>query len=359
MRLLVGSVLCAIGCWATLAAGGAPTAEEYEKPETKVGVDADGAVHLPPMIVPFSSFASPQAKAAYLDFQRLLKAVDRMSVAEQRQWVDDTAHARDREADITPTTIAGVYTDVIAPKDGVARRNRHRVLINLHAGGFLVGRTGAADSIPVANLLKIKVVTIDYRQGPEYKFPAGSEDVAAVYKELLKSYRPKSIGIYGSSAGGVLTAQAIAWFTKENLPSPGAIGILCASADGWAGGDSGSLATALMGETPPRQPADLGPHPSVDNATYFKDADIDDPLVSPIRSPALLARFPPTLIIASTRDPALSPAVYTHTQLVKLGVDAELHVWEGMTHGFLMYPDLPETKEVWDVVARFFDKHLN
>jgi monoterpene epsilon-lactone hydrolase len=72
-----------------------------------------------------------------------------------------------------------------------------------------------------------------------------------------------------------------------------------------------------------------------------------------------LTRFPPTLIITSTRDTALSSAVYTHSQLVKLGIDAELHVWEGVLHAFFTTnPDLPETREAWEVVTKFFDKHL-
>jgi acetyl esterase/lipase len=182
--------------------------------------------------------------------------------------------------------------------------------------------------------------------------------VAAVYKELLKSYKPRNIGIYGCSAGGVLTAEATAWIEKEKLPAPGAIGIFCASAAGWTGGDSASVAPLLSGVMPARE--DLAPpHPSVSNVAYFRDADANDPLVEPIHSPAMLAKFPPTLIITSTRDVALSSAVYTHTQLAKLGVDAELHVWEGLVHGFFTTePDLPETREAWDVVTKFFDKRL-
>jgi len=62
-----------------------------------------------------------------------------------------------------------------------------------------------------------------YRQAPEFAFPAATEDIAAVYRELLKTYRPEDIGIFGCSAGGSLTAQSMAWFLKENLPLPGAI----------------------------------------------------------------------------------------------------------------------------------------
>ena len=80
--------------------------------------------------------------------------------------------------------------------------------------------------MPVASLGKIRVVAVDYRQGPEHVFPAASEDVTAVYRELLKHYPAENIGIYGNSAGAVLTAMVIAWFQKEGLPRPGAIGLL-------------------------------------------------------------------------------------------------------------------------------------
>ena len=346
-------------------------AAAHVAPPAEVTVDANGAVHLPPMTVPFSSFTSPEAKAAFLELQRFERTYARlrpetMNIADERRIVDDHFRpALERTKMLYPVesvanTIAGVYTDVITPKDGIATRNKNRVLINLHGGGFRIGARmiSSLESIPVASLGKIKVVTIDYRQGPEYKFPAASEDVAAVYKVLLKSYKPQNIGIYGCSAGGVLTGEAMAWIEKENLPTPGAIGIFCGSAAGWTGGDSGSVALPLMGFALP-SPSRAPSHPSVDNAAYFSDADFNDPLVEPIRSSSILARFPPTLILTSTRDPALSPAVYTHTQLVKLGVEAELHVWEGPVHGFFTTdPDLPETREALDVVTKFFDKHL-
>jgi hypothetical protein len=129
-----------------------------------------------------------------------------------------------------------VPTKVILPKGGVSVANKGRVLINVHGGGFYAGAGAESliESIPVAALGKLKVITIDYRQGPEYKFPAASEDTASVYKGLLKDYKPHNIGIYGCSAGGILTAMAVAWLENEKLPLPGAIGIFGAGAfGGW------------------------------------------------------------------------------------------------------------------------------
>src|SRR3546814_4106261 len=67
---------------------------------------------------------------------------------------------------------------------------------------------------------------------------------------------------------------------------------------------------------------------------YFNGTSPVDPLVFPARSLALLAKFPPTLLVTATRDFALSSTVYTHSRLVAQGVDAELHVWEGLPHAF-------------------------
>ncbi len=91
---------------------------------------------------------------------------------------------------------------------------------------------------------------------------------------------------------------------------------------------------------------------------YLEGTNPKDPLVAPINSPETLARFPPTLIITGTRGFELSAALYTHTQLVKRGVEAELHVWEGLFHGFFYNPDVPESKDAYDVMVKFFDRHL-
>jgi len=83
-----------------------------------------------------------------------------------------------------------------------------------------------------------------------------------------------------------------------------------------------------------------------------------DPLISPVDSPEVLAKFPPTLVVTGTRGFEMSSAVYTHSRLVKAGVDAELHVWEGLFHGFFYNADVPESKDCFNVILKFFDNHL-
>src|SRR6185312_319143 len=75
-------------------------------------------------------------------------------------------------------------------------RNKGRILINPHSGAFMGCWPGCAEleSIPVSALGKVEVISVDYREGPDNKFPAASEDVAAVYKELLKTHKSEHIG---------------------------------------------------------------------------------------------------------------------------------------------------------------------
>ena len=248
--------------------------------------------------------------------------------------------------------IAGVPVDLVVPIGGVPFRNRDRVLINLHGGAFLWGARsgGLVESIPIASLGQIKVISLDYREGPEHKFPAASVDVETVYAALLRNYRPRNIGIYGTSAGGVLTAESVAWMTAHGVPAPGAIGMLCGSALELEG-DSVSLAQRLTGTTT-AQTLRLIELP------YFKGADPHDPLVFPGNSNAVLARFPTALLITASRDFAMSSVLRTHELLVQAGVSAELHVFEGMWHAFYVDPEMPESRATYEVIAHFFNRRL-
>jgi acetyl esterase/lipase len=349
---------------------------------TPIRVDSDGVVHVPPIRVPLSSYLSREAKAAFVEDHFRLDSFE-TKVEGQDVATMQAAAIGYFQPTVRKTLVlypmktsrimsSGVYVDVFEPRDGVLEKNRHRVLINLHGGGFtgVLGPREVLDSIPVStmgsNALeaigvagrgKVRVVNVDYRLGPKDKFPSASEDVVAVYRDLLKTYKPSSIGIYGCSAGGLLTAEVMAWIDRNNLPRPGALGIFCASAGGGDSGDSDLLyVLSGMPDAPVHRTA---PHPQVGNVPYFRDADMNDPLVFPVRSPSLLRRFPPTLVITGTRDDAMSSAIYTHSQLVKAGVESELHVWEGMGHAFFVFhPDLPESRDALDVIVKFFDRHL-
>jgi acetyl esterase/lipase len=252
--------------------------------------------------------------------------------------------------------IGGVPVDVVRPASGVSSRNADRVLLNLHGGGFTMaaGIGGQQESVPIAALGEIEVVTVDYRQAPEFLYPAANEDIAAVYRALLERYEPSNIGIYGCSAGGYLSAATIPWFDSVGLPRPAAIGVFGMGASVGIGLGDGAQIAAFFENSRPR---------TKDEFPYFDGAPINDPLISPEEYDDLLATYPPTLVISGTRDARLSRAIRFHSRLVRNGVDARLHVWEGIGHCSFaqgpMDPETPEIREVWDVIVRFFDRTLH
>lgn len=337
-------------------------------PANPVTVDNDGTVHIPAQSVPQSAYLSPEAKAYVAQHLKDMQHPPPSPQGDRVPGFMEPYVARQKvlfPVATSDTTIGGVHAVVYTPKSGISARNRERVLIELHGGGFSGCWPGCAEleSMPIASLGRIKVIAVDYREGPAHKFPAASEDVAAVYRQVLKNYRPQNIGIYGCSAGGMLTAMSISWFQAHNLPRPGAIGIYCSGAGtpkgvSFMGGDAAYTAMPL-GEarvvSPPGSAPRKGHPPALG---YLQGTDPADLLVNPVTSAAVLAKFPPTLIITGTRDFALSGALYTDEQLSKAGVDAELHVWEGLFHGFFYNPDVPESRDAYNVMINFFEKHL-
>ena len=67
--------------------------------------------------------------------------------------------------------------------------------------------------------------------GSRASVPAAVDDAIAVYKEMLKTYKPKNIGIYGTSAGAILTAEVTAKIKQLGLPMPGATGVFSGTGD--------------------------------------------------------------------------------------------------------------------------------
>ncbi len=342
-------------------------------------VDADGTLRSQSVVIPPSSLMSPQARAALaLHFHEKpppsstpdssIEAVRAYANAYHKPVADRWLVRY--PAEIEAQTMGGVAVRVITPHNGVAPGNERRVLINLHGGGFDRGfpYTALAEAIPVAGVGRVQVVTVDYRMGPEHRFPAANEDVANVYRELLKTHTPQQIGIFGCSAGGGLTGQAVAWFQQHDLPPPGAIGIFCSGLmPGVAyGGDSTALAGVVNTDGPAAPAvsasaasASSAAPPPVRRPGYFDGVDWKDPLLSPALSPAVLARFPPTLMITGTRDFAMSNALATNARLLQAGVETQLLVLEGLGHEqYILFTETPEASLAQATIWKFFDRHL-
>jgi acetyl esterase/lipase len=329
----------------------ATTAAQAPNTDTSY-IDTDGTAHIT-RVIPVPSDLSPEAKKSLS--RQVSDAAHPQSLEERRHGTDVwQAHAGDVSAELYPVhrakdAIAGVPVWIITPPTD---EDPDRVLINLHGGGFNSDSGSFTESIPIANLTKIKVIAVLYRLAPEHKFPAAVDDAVAVYKEELKTYKPSHIAIYGTSAGAILTGEVAVRLKQLGLPLPGALGIFSGMGDFSRDGDSLAM-YALNGLSGHLDP----PKPGTRNAEYSGTTDPRDPVLSPLF--ADLHGMPPTLFITSGRDILLSGTSILHRAFLRAGNDnAQLVVFEGLPHAFWNDPNLPESKEADHLMAHFFTMHL-
>ena len=321
-----------------------------------------GAPEVPSRTIPVPDTVSPQMRAVIArPFNPSYNLAPR-TPAEWKARVDKAALdvlaglPQIREAlgvTVRPTTIAGVKAFIVAPK-AIPSQNRDRVLLHLHGGVRVLnpGEAGTREAILMAGFGSFKVISVDYRMPPDFPFPAALDDAVTEYRELLKTTKAASIGIFGTSAGGSLTLTTLLRAKMEHLPMPGAIAPGTPTVDLTKTGDS--LFTNAMVDNV------LGTQDGFIRATallYANGRDLKDPLLSPIYGD--VHGFPPAILTSGTRDLYLSNAVRMHRKLRAAGVEAVLQVWEGQSHAqYISDITAPETKEYHDEIARFFDLHL-
>ena len=358
MPTILRSTLLLLGLATTLAAQQPATPEPTTAATAATRdtsyIDENGTAHIT-RVIPIPDDLSPEARAVVARPGPDQAPPEPLATRRANQ---DAGQVRGRAAwsalcpnKIQETTIAGVPVHIVTPNN-LSTANADKVLINLHGGSFNADSGSYAESIPIAGYSGIKVVAVLYRLAPEHVFPAAVDDTIAVYKELLKTYRPNHIVLYGTSAGATLTAETAVRIKQLGLPLPAALGIF-STLDSFARmGDSYSIFT-LSGLRGHLDPADS----SVHDPWYVGTANPKDPVLSPIY--ADLHGMPPTLFVTATRDALLSSTVNLHRAYLRAGVDARLVVFDALWHAFWYQSSLPESIEANHLMADFFLRQLS
>jgi epsilon-lactone hydrolase len=254
---------------------------------------------------------------------------------------------------VEKTTIDGVRAYIVTPET-IAPENRNRQLIHMHGGCYVLnpGEAGLPEAIFMAGFGHIKVISVDYRMPPEASFPAALDDGITVWKAALKTTNPKNMAIFGTSAGGALTLEMVLKAKELGLPLPGAIAPGTPMSDVTKVGDT-FYTNAMLDNVlvSPDGFCDAGAK------VYANGRDLKDPMLSPVYGD--MTGFPPTILTSGTRDLLLSNTVRVHRKLRQAGVEAQLQIFEGMSHAHYIRDDTaPESKEAFEEIAGFFDKHL-
>jgi epsilon-lactone hydrolase len=321
-----------------------------------------GARELPARSIPVPDTASPQMQKMiaapinpnWHDYPKT-GAEWKIQVDTQAAGVVQTLPALREQLHVKsePATIDGVRAFMVTP-DTIPSENRNRLLIHVHGGCYVSfpGESGTTEAIFMAGFGHFKVISIDYRMPPEAPYPAALDDAMTVWRAAVKMTPPANLAIFGSSAGGALTLSMVLRAKNENLPLPAAIAPGTPMSDLTGRGDSFAT-NALLDNVL----IAYGASCDARAALYANGHDLKDPLLSPIYGD--MHGFPPTILTTGTRDLLLSDTVRVHRELRQAGVEAVLQVFEGMAHAqYYRDPTAPESKEAFEEIAAFFDRHL-
>ena len=218
---------------------------------------------------------------------------------------------------------------IYTPKSGT---RPFPVVVYYHGGGWVIANKEVYDAGArgLSKLANAVVVSVDYRQGPEHKFPAAHEDAIAAYEWVLNN--AASIGgdstrvaLAGESAGGGLAVATAIAARDRQLRAPAAVIAVYPI----AGTDT---TTASYVENAGAKPLDRA------MMTWFFDhylnspQDRTDTRVNLVR--ANLRGLPPTTIINAQIDPLRTEGEMLAERLREAGVEVQQRTWDGVTHEF-------------------------
>lgn len=208
------------------------------------------------------------------------------------------------------------------------------VVLYFHGGGWVIANKQVYDASArgIAAEARALVISVDYRQAPENKFPAAWDDALAAYKwataaanlEPLKGDASR-VALAGESAGGNLALATAISARDANLQKP--VHVLAIYPV-----TQTSLNTESYIENATAQPLS---RPMVkwfvDQLIRDKD-DLQDKRLQLID--ARLDRLPPVTLISARVDPLRSDSAKMEQALKKADVSVERRDYEGVTHEF-------------------------
>lgn len=226
-------------------------------------------------------------------------------------------------------------------------------IVYFHGGGYAMGSLNShrGHCARLSRAARARVLSVDYRLGPEHPHPAAVEDAIAAVRYVRKSgIAPGRTAVAGDSAGGGLTLAALVALRDAGDPIPSAG--LCISP--WTD-------LALTGESMKSKAAE-DPMVRADDlalmaGAYLAGRDPKTPLASPLY--ANLVGLPPLLLQVGSAEILLDDAIRVAERARAAGVEAELRVWPEMFHVWHAFADiLPEGQQAVDEMAAFLEKHL-
>ena len=205
------------------------------------------------------------------------------------------------------------------------------VVVFFHGGGWVIGSLETHDQVArkLANEIDAVVVSVDYRMGPEDRFPAAVDDSFAALtwahaEAAAIGGDPERLVVAGDSAGGNLAA-IVAQMARTSGPGLRFQLLVYPVTDY-------EFTSSSMEENAE------GYYLTRDMMRWFFDrylngpAEADDPRVSPLRNPDL-TRLPPAFVLTMEYDPLRDQGVAYGDAMRNAGNHVESITYPGLFHG--------------------------
>jgi acetyl esterase len=292
-----------------------------------------------------------------------LKPIEAMSPAEAREQMEATAHARKAEPlpldRVEERLIPGPASDIrlrLYWPNGAAPLP---AIVYYHGGGHVIGSLDTHDLV-ARNLsagVGALVASVDYRMGPEHKFPAAVDDSFAALKWVYAhgkelSADPDRIGVHGDSAGANLAAVVALMARDAGSPRLLLQSLVYPVADYRLAGDSYDKYAEGHGLLTRQSMVWFRNH-------YLRSPqDAEDWRASPIKAPSFEG-VAPAIVITAECDVLHDDGEGYAEALRCGGVAVDYKEYPGMIHGFFgMMPAVDDAmnaqRAVWAAFKRAF-----
>jgi acetyl esterase/lipase len=293
-----------------------------------------------------------------------LKPIEVMTPAEARVQMEAMAASRKAEtlpvARVENRTIPGpagqIAVRIYWPNAAGARP----AIVYYHGGGHVIGSLDSHDLI-ARNLCggaEAILVSVDYRMGPEHRFPAAVEDSFAALEWAHANAAslgadPDRLGVHGDSAGANLAAVVAIMARDKGAPKLRLQSLVYPVADFRMGSETYTTFATGCGIL------------TADAMRWFRGHylrtldDAQDWRASPVLAPDFKG-VAPAIVIAAECDVLHDEGVALGERLQAAGVPVERHEYAGMIHAFFgMMPAVDDAmnaqRAIWAAFKRAFD----
>src|SRR3954470_19937182 len=290
-----------------------------------------------------------------------LRPIESMTPAEARLQMEETARARkaeplpvDRVAErMIPAPAGDIRLRLYWPKRGVPVP----AIVYYHGGGHVIGSLDTHDLIArnLCSGAEALVASVDYRMGPEHKFPAAVEDSWAALEWVHANAGnlgadAERLGVHGDSAGANLAAVVALMARDKGRPKLRLQSLVYPVADYTLSAPSYDKFATGYGILTRNAMVWFQQH-------YLRGPeDAEDWRASPIKAKSL-AGVAPAIVVTAECDVLHDDGQNYAEALRSAGVPVEYGEFPGMIHAlFGMVPAVDDAMNAQHVVAAAFKR---